>query len=145
MIDRYLVDTVTLSRMTLEQRATEFMLRFCRIPEEILFEAQGLPDIEALKQLVYPTTVAVLGNVRHVMSTMRPDDKVVDLYTNKGNGDVLLLATALTEKAVGEMQLIADRWVIDTSDAGLTNKALDLGVPTCSSEHFIGLVAEPGR
>ena len=139
MIDRYLVDTVTLSRMTATQRASVFMRRWCRIPEEILFEAQGLPDSEALKSLIYPITTAVLDKVKTVMATIKPEDKVVNLYRNKGNGDVMLLATALTEMDVSAGQLIGDRWVIATGDDGLAKKAAELSVLTCTPDEFIAL------
>jgi hypothetical protein len=141
MIDRYLVDTVTLSRMTATQRASTFMRDSCRIPEEILFEAQGLPDIYVLRQLIYPITTTVLEKVKAVMATIKPEDRVVDLYRNKGNGDVVLLATALAEMEVSAGQLIGDRWIVATGDDGLTNKAVELGVATCTSADFIALVA----
>lgn len=140
MVDRYLVDNVTLSRMTAEQRASPFMRNRCRIPEEILFEARGLPDIEMLKPLIYPITTTVLENVKVVLATTKAGDKVVDLYRNEGNGDVMLLATALTEMSVSDGQLFGDRWIIATSDKGLTRKAVELGVLTCTSDQFIALV-----
>lgn len=140
MIDRYLVDTVTLSRMTATQRASMFMRRWCRIPEEILYEAQGLPDSESLKPLIYPITSTVLDKVKTVLATIRPDDKVVDLYRNKGNGDVMLLASALTEMDVSAGQLIGDRWIIATGDDGLTKKAAELSVLTCTPDEIIALI-----
>ncbi|UOY02450.1 hypothetical protein [Blastococcus sp. PRF04-17] len=140
MVDRYLVDNVTLSRMTAEQRASPFMRNRCRIPEEILYEARGLPDIELLKPLIYPITTTVLENVKVVLATIKAGDKVVDLYRNEGNGDVMLLATALTEMAVTAEQLFGDRWIIATADKGLTSKAVELGVLTCTSDQFIELV-----
>ncbi|RZU30617.1 hypothetical protein [Blastococcus saxobsidens] len=140
MIDRYLVDNVTLSMMTASQKASTFMLNRCRIPEEIFYEARGLPDIEKLRPLTYPITTTVLDNVKVVLATIKPEDKVVDLYRNEGNGDVMLLATALTEMSVSAEQLFGDRWIIATADKGLTRKAVELGVPTCTSAHFIALV-----
>jgi hypothetical protein len=140
VIDRYLVDTVTLSRMTEAQRGSEFMRRCCRIPEEILFEAMGLPDIDKLRLLNYPITTAVLDNVKTVMATIKAGDKVVELYGNKGNGDVMLLATALTEMAVSAGQLIGDRWIIATGDSGLIRKAHELNLETCETDEFIALV-----
>ncbi len=142
MTDYYLVDTVTLSRMTANQRGSKFMRTYCRIPEEILFEAQGLPDLDTLKQLKYPITTIVLENVKAVVATLKSGDKVVDLYSNKGNGDAMLLATALTEMAVNDGRLIPDRWIIATADDGLTRKAAELAVATCSSDEFISLVAQ---
>jgi hypothetical protein len=140
VIDRYLVDTVTLLRMTANQRASAFMRNRCRIPEEILYEARGLPNIETLKPLIYPITTTVLENVKAVLATIKAGDKVVDLYRNKGNGDVMLLATALTEMSVSAGQLFGDRWIIATGDDGLTTKAVELGVLTCTSDQFIALV-----
>ncbi|NYJ08054.1 hypothetical protein [Petropleomorpha daqingensis] len=134
------MDNVTLSRMTPNQRASAFMHDRCRIPEEIIYEARGLPDVEMLKSLIYPITTTVLENVRIVLATIKAGDKVVDLYRNEGNGDVMLLATALTEMAVSEGQLIGDRWIIATADKGLTTKAVELGVLTCTSDQFIALV-----
>ena len=140
MSDRYLVDTVTLSRMTAKQRGSAFMRSYCRIPEEILMEAQGLADIDTLKLLEYPITVTVLENVVAVMATIRPEDRVVDLYTNKGNGDVLLFATALTEMGISSTQLFGDRWIIATDDDGLTLKAKALGIITCRSPDLVNLI-----
>jgi hypothetical protein len=140
VIDRYLVDNVTLSRMTANQRASAFMHNRCRIPEEIIYEARGLPDIEMLKQLIYPITTTVLENVKVVLATTKAGDKVVDLYRNEGNGDVMLLATALTEMSVSTGQLFGDSWIIATADKGLTRKAVELGVLTCTSDQFIALV-----
>lgn len=137
MIDRYLVDTVTLSKMTVTQRSSTFMRSHCRIPEEILFEARGLPDIDALMLLTYPITTVVLENVTVVMATISPGDKVVDLYSNKGNGDVMLLATALTEMAISSGQLLGDHWMIATDDDGLTRKAHELSVSTCTADKLI--------
>jgi hypothetical protein len=142
MIDRYILDTVTLSKMTAQQRGSAFMRSYCRIPDEILLEAQGLQDIVTLKLLDYPVTAVVLENVIVVMATIRPEDKVVDLYTNKGNGDVMLLATALTEMAISSTQLFGDRWTIATDDNGLTLKAKELGIITCRSPHLISLIGK---
>jgi hypothetical protein len=140
VIDRYLVDNVTLSRMTTNQRASAFMHSRCRIPEEIIYEARGLPDIEMLKPLIYPITTTVLENAKVVLATIKAGDKVIDLYRNEGNGDVVLLATALTEMSVSAGQLFGDRWIIATADKGLTTKAVELGVLTCTSDQFIALV-----
>lgn len=140
MIDRYLVDNVTLSRMTSDQRASAFMQNRCRIPEEIIYEARGLPDIETLKPLIYPITTTVLAYVKVVLATIKPGDKVVDLYRNEGNGDVILLATALSEMSVSSEQLFGDRWIIATADKGLTRKAAELGVLTCTADQFVALV-----
>lgn len=140
MIDRYLVDNVTLSMLTASQKASTFMRNWCRIPEEIFYEARGLPDIEKLRPLTYQVTTTVLDNVKTVLATIKPEDKVVDLYRNEGNGDVMLLATALTEMSVSAEQLFGDRWIIATADKGLTRKANELGVLTCTSDEFIELV-----
>lgn len=141
MIDRYLVDTVTLTQMSVTQRGCAFMRAYCRIPEEILYEAGGMPDIDTLSFLDYPVTAAVMEKAKEVLNSITPKDRVVDLYSNKGNGDVMLLATALAEIEVSAGQLIGDRWIIATADVGLTKKAAELHIPICHSKVFIALTA----
>jgi len=140
MFDRYLIDTGVLSRLTPDERRSPFMRQRCQLPEEIVYEARGLPDIEELMHMVYPTTPTVLFYVKAVLAEIVPGDKIVDLYRNEGNGDVFLLAIALAEMAVSETQLIGDVWSIVTVDKGLTATASALGVSTCALDSFRDLL-----
>ena len=59
-----------------------------RIPTEVLYEAQRLPEIEVLSELEYKASLATLENVKAVMATAKPGANLVDLYKNEGNSDV---------------------------------------------------------
>jgi hypothetical protein len=75
------------------------------------------------------------------MACIPPGDRtVVDLYGNKGTGDAMLLAVALTERDVADEQLFGDTWITATGDNGLTAKASELGIPTRSADEFIDLL-----
>lgn len=144
MVDRYLLDSVTLFKMTEDQRRSPFVHRFCRIPDEVCYEARYLPDASLLTEITTTTTIEVLANVQRVMSTIKPSDGLIDLYNNEGNGDIMLLATALSEMAATEELLFGDRWIIATDDQKLRNKATELGIAVCSAQAFRALVDEAG-
>jgi hypothetical protein len=140
MTDRYLMDTVTLSKMSPDQRSSEFMRTWCRVPAPVLYEARGLPDAAALRDIEYCTTIQVLQHVQAVVAGLAEGDRLLDLYRNEGNGDVFLLAVALVEADIAASQLFGDRWVIVTDDKRLTDKAGELDVATLSSTRFIALL-----
>lgn len=137
----YLVDTNLLAKLSPAQRSSEFMKQNCRIPSEVLWEAQRLHDHDVLARLTYETTTEVLDSLRKVMATVRVEEKLVDLYSNKGNGDALLLAVAITEKQHADEELFGDVWVIATDDEGLIRKAEEFSVPVCRSPEFVELIA----
>ena len=140
---RYLLDNVTLSRLSPAQRTSAFIMRTARIPSEVLYEARGLAEIAALSELEYEPTLAVLENVRKTLMTLMPTDKLVDLYKNEGNGDVMLIASALT-LMMAEDDLFPDRWIIATDDGGLSAKAGDLGIQTCTTADLRARIDEVG-
>lgn len=137
MTDRYLIDTVTLSKMKPGQRSSEFLRTWCRVPTPVLYEARGLPDASALTAIEYSTTIEVLRHVQAVVVSLTEADRLLDLYRNEGNGDVFLLAVALAEADIAAGQLFGDRWVIVTDDKRLTDRAAELRVATLSSAQFI--------
>lgn len=142
MIPRYLIDNDTLSRMSPAQRASEFVRIYCRVPTEVLEEAAGYIEPAVREAIEYTVTVEVLDNLRRVMATLAPGDRsVVDLYSNKGTGDAMLLAVALTEQAIAENHLVPENWIIATGDNALTAKAKELGVETVPHDNFLHLVS----
>lgn len=139
----YLVDTNLLAKLSESQRSSEFMKQHCRIPSEVLWEAQGLRDQDVLMLLKYETTTEVLDSLRKVMAAVTVEEKLVDLYSNTGNGDALLLAVAITEKHRADELLFGDDWVIATDDEGLIRKAAEFSVSVCRSAEFIKLIVCP--
>lgn len=134
----YLIDTNVLSKLTPAQRASTFMQGCCRIPSEILYETSGFPDIAMLRELEYPVSPEILDLVREVMKTVPPGDfKLVDLYRAKGNGDPILIATALDGIRAAEQTLFEQDWKIVTDDAAVRSKAFEFEIGTLSSKRFV--------
>lgn len=139
--DWYFLDTNALNGLTPTERSSPLVLRRCRIPTEVLHEAQGLPDIKALKGLEYKTDVMLLRDLCEVMSTVDPrDSKLIDLYHNQGNADPILVAAALHATRKPEPTLF-DRWLIVSDDATLKKKATDFEIETLSVAQFKALLA----
>lgn len=141
-IVKYLIDTNALSRIGRTNRGSAFVRATCRIPSEVLHEADGFPDIATLRVLEYPVTADVLNLVRKVMATVPPGDKsLVDLYHVQGNADPILVATALDAIAKSEETLLVEDWQIVTDDDGVKKKAAEFDLRTVTSVEFMMLVA----
>lgn len=140
----YLLDNNVLTKLTRDQRASTFVRDRCRIPTEVLYEAQGFPDIRELRALEFRVTAQVLECVREVMRTLTPGDvKLVDLYRNKGNADPLIIATALTATRQSQETLFGEDWQVVTDDLGIRAKASELGVKSLGSTELVALLANP--
>lgn len=93
---RYVIDTNALSQLGRSRRASRFFLENTVLPEEVMYESAGFPDIETLRDNVHPMTPQVLHWLSEVMSTVPDGDtRLIDLYANQGNADPLVVACAL--------------------------------------------------
>ena len=139
--DRYLLDNNVLGKLTRSERVGSFVRDRCRIPSDVLREAEGYPDIETLRRLEYPTTRSILIRIQDVMRTVPPGDlRLVHLYANKGSADPGLIACALHASAQAKDTLFVERWHIVTDDKGVRSKASEFGVPTVGSRDFRTLI-----
>lgn len=137
--EMYLLDTNALSHLSRAQRASKFFRARCRLPTEVLHEAQGYPDAATFTQIEYPTTARVLKIVRKVMATVpESDTTLVDLYANKGAADPMLVACGLDgmQEMSPHPMLFAPTWVIVSNDNAVRAKAAELGVESCTREEF---------
>lgn len=133
-VTRYLVDNNALGALGSGRRQAKFFRDHCRLPEDVLHEARFRSDYSTLQDLVYPVTPSVLVRLRAVMSTVAPSDlSLVDLYTNLGAADPLIIASALDANA-NEDSLFPDTWVIVSHDKALLLKAGSLGIECVSPE-----------
>lgn len=138
---RYLLDNNVLTKLTVEERASPFVATYCNIPAEVFYEARGLPMINDLSLLVYPTTAGVLVALAGVMSTVPVGDiKLVDLYHNNGNADPLLIACALDAQR-SPQSLFQQRWTIVSDDQAVRAKADEFAVEWAGSTQFRTLLA----
>lgn len=135
--EMYLLDNNALSHLTRAQRASDFFFDRCRVPTEVIHEAAGYPDSESFGRAEYPTTPRVLEIVREIMTTLPPEDtSLVNLYSNLGAADPMLLACALHATEEAHAGLFGSRWVIVTNDKAVRGVALSLGVEAVSREQF---------
>lgn len=138
---KYLVDTNALSQLRLQRRSSAFFQASVKIPSEVLHEAEGFPDIEALRQLEYPVTASVLRWLQKVMATVPDDDTaLVDLYANHGSADPLMVACALDARDKEADFLDSNEWVIVTDDRAVRSTAARLGLSTLSNAEFADLI-----
>lgn len=134
----YLLDNNALGKISRRDRGSDFVRTFCRIPTEVLHEASGYPDIATLTELEYPTTVAILGLLVEVMTTVEVGDtSLIDLYHNRGNADPLLIACALDAQRANSPFLFGEAWIVVSDDQAAQTMARRFGVDFRSSTSFL--------
>jgi hypothetical protein len=140
---RYLLDNNALNKLTPEQRASAFVHEHCRIPTEVLHEAQGFPDIARLREIEYAMSAELLETLKGVMASVRPDDRrLIDLYSNAGNADPILVAVALHATDDEVNSLFPDDWQIVTNDAAVQRKAAEFGISALQPAEFLHILNE---
>jgi hypothetical protein len=138
---RYLVDNNAVAAIKSGRVRSQFFRDYCQVTSDVLWEAEGHPEEELLKESAIEVTVRVLENIRAVMSTMRVGDtQLVDLYKNKGAADPGLIASALDSIASEDRMLFADTWVLVTNDRAVLDKAAEFGIRTIKPQELSQLV-----
>lgn len=138
---RYLVDTNALSQLRRQRRASKFFRANAMIPSEVVHEADGFPDVEALKQIEYSTTPSVLRWLVTVMATVPPDNTdLINLYLNQGGADPLMVACALDARDRETQHLDPLEWAIVTGDKSVRAKADEFDVRVLTYGQFADLI-----
>ncbi|MCT1691457.1 hypothetical protein M3B11_10940 [Brevibacterium sp. p3-SID960] len=138
---RFVIDTNALSQLGRKRRASEFFLENAVIPEEVLHESAGFPDIATLHDNVHPTTPRVLHWLSRIMETVPSGDtRLVDLYANRGNADPLVVACALEGQEHDNQMLLSPEWVVVTADEAVRKKAREFGLKVLSNSEFAVLI-----
>lgn len=137
--DHYLLDTVTVSRMSDYQLSSAFVQNKCMLAEEILYELRGNRNRARVEKLALEIDVSVLDHVKDILMNTDAVGKVLDLYKNEGNGDILLVATALAKISDDSqrLNLFQSSWTIVSDDSGLADLAKSLNIVTLSTNDFI--------
>ncbi|MBQ2638968.1 hypothetical protein IJF91_02810 [Candidatus Saccharibacteria bacterium] len=133
---KYIIDTnvaATLSRATMK---TKIFTEKCFLPEEILYELKDNKIVghDILYKQNLPTTLEILNKLQSIV--MHKAEKVIDLYNNEGNGDVMIVATILAERDKELGQMLLTEWVIVTEDKGLTKLASEFDIRTIGKKEF---------
>lgn len=137
----FLVDNNVLSRLTKTQRSSAFFCTYCKIPSEVLEEASDFPDYHALEKFEYKTSISVLRKLIQVMSTVPVDDHtLVDLYSNKGSADPVLVACALDAIELESESLFPRDWSVATDDHAVQKKCSSFGVKFLTSAELSEII-----
>lgn len=138
---KYVVDTNSLSQLRRHRRASVFFRENALIPGEVLHESKGFPDIDVLRNNIYPTTQPVLVWLMRVMATVPASDtRLIDLYANHGNADPLVVACALDGQDQDSQYLDPKEWVVVTGDQALRDKAEEFGLRVVTNEEFAAVI-----
>ncbi len=138
---KYLIDTTPAATLQEEWTKTVFFKKFCFFPEEIVYELRDnlTLDQRMLAEQKIEITVDVLDQLRNVMLNA---DKIVDLYNNEGNGDVLLVATVLSEQRKELGSMLRTQWIIVTEDKGVVKLANTFSIKTINKSQFYVLLED---
>ncbi|USQ79700.1 PIN domain-containing protein [Ornithinimicrobium faecis] len=138
---RYVTDTNVLSQLGPRRRANAFFKENAVIPEEVLHEASGFPDIEALQANAHSTTARTLHWLSEVMRTVpEGETRLVDLYANLGNADPLVVACALEGREHDSQWLIRPEWIVVTDDGAVRDKAKEFELEVLNNSQFAARV-----
>jgi hypothetical protein len=138
---RYVIDTNALSQIGMRRRQSPAFLEQAVIPEEVLHEAEGFPDVAALQELLQPVSSRTLYWLERVMSTVPESDvRLVNLYANRGNADPFVVASALEMQEQDSQFLDAPEWLIVTGDQAVRDKAEEFGLRVLTSTEFAFLM-----
>lgn len=134
----YVLDNNALLFLGREHRSSDFFKQRCRIPSEVLHEAEGFPDVEDLRYLEYPVTASVLTLLTEVMASVPTNDTaLVNLYANLGNADPLVVATALDGQRTEEAALFGPTWIVISGDKAVQAKAREFGLAVKTNQEFL--------
>lgn len=143
---RYVVDTNVLSQIGKRRRASTFFLENTVLPEAVLHEAEGFPDIDSLRNNVHPTTPRLLQILIEVMATVPDTDtSLVNLYANLGNADPLVVASALEGQEYDSQFLMAPEWIVVSGDEAVRAKASEFNLKVLSKDQFAELIDDAER
>lgn len=135
---KYLIDETPAASLQNEWIKTDFFQKKCFIPDEIMYELKDNYelDINELRKCQIPVSYDILNKLQMVMAQA----KIVKLYQNEGNGDVLMIATALVMKGAEDSKLLKDEWIIVTCDKGLVALANNLAIKCIGKDEFYDIL-----
>lgn len=137
----YVLDNNALSFLKQEHRASIFFTTHCRIPQDVLREAAGFPDIDELRQLEYPMTEGVITRLIEVMNSVPVGDtSLVNLYANTGNADPLVVATALDGVRSNDSALFGVTWTVVSGAKAVQAKAREFDINVITNQEFLTIV-----
>ncbi len=138
---RYLLDTVTVSKLSAEQLQSAVVRNQSHIPEEIMYELKDNHNFALLIDLKMEISAKYLEYVRRVLGLLADDDHILDLNNNEGNGDITLLAYAKCKMSEEVGTLFPETWVIVSDDTRLHEVASELNVAVRNTDEFVAILS----
>jgi len=138
----YLMDTVSVAKLSQQEVSSNFVHTYCRVPDEILYELRDSSYYAILDTLRYEVSADVLRAGREFLKSLAVNNLLLDLYNFEGNGDLILIAVALHEAELNSHMLMRTEWKILTDDKGLRAAAEGEGVVVVTTEDFKRLLRE---
>lgn len=137
----FVVDTNALSEIGRRRRESAFFRDRVKIPGEVLHEASGFPDVDALRSRLYPASPSMFEWLQRVMEVVPVDDTtLVDLYADRGGADPILVACALDGRAHDSQFIDAPEWVVVTGDDAVRRLAAAFELRVVSNLEFAELI-----
>jgi len=133
---RYLLDTVSINRLPLDLLNSVFVQSNCNVPLDVCYEVGNLRKQQAVQKIIEKMSADLLHIVQSLLHEIGTNNKVLDIYHNEGNGDVILVATALMKKEQESLTLFKNNWIIVSDDKDLQELAKQKGVKAMSTEAF---------
>lgn len=135
------MDNNALATLKSVRIGSDFFRNHCCVSADVLREAEGHPETQALESNVLPVTPEVIEQLRRVMHSVAiGDTRLVDLYKNKGAADPSLVASLLDARAEGEGQFLPDVWVLVSNDQAVLDKATEFDFATLSPAGLADLI-----
>jgi len=133
---RYLLDTVSVTRISLDVLMSDFVQEKCVVPAEVYYEVGSAGKREAIQRIAEAPSASLFGKVRDLLLSAGVNNQVLDLYQNQGNGDIILVATALSKEESEELSLFKTKWTIVSDDKNLQDLAQINQILVISTEAF---------
>lgn len=135
--DKFLLDAVSVTRLGVGTLNSGFIQSSCLVPEEIFYEVGSQRKKEAIKKLVEKPNLEILKSAQALLTDLGTKNSILDLYQNEGNGDVILLAAAISKKQQEDGTLFQTDWIIVTDDRDLRELAKQKKIKTFTTKKFI--------
>lgn len=139
---KYLLDAVSIRKLSTDILKLDFIKANCIIPEEILYEVNSDKKKELLLPFSEKPTTQLIIMTENLLDNIGINNKVLDLYNNEGNGDIILIATILCKKDEQALTMFKTNWVLVTDDNELIKLATTKKIECISTEEFINLATQ---
>lgn len=132
----YLLDTVSIIHLNYDALSSAFVRDNCLVPAEIYYEVSSIGKRNAIERIVEKPSKDLLHTAQKLLKRIGPNNRVLDLYRNEGNGDIMLIATALLKIEIDAMTLFKRQWIIVSDDKELQLLAQNQKLKAISTEAF---------